>query len=82
LHDIGKARADRLVAFRAERGQQKEPGDVIEYLSSHAKFLGERSNDVKKLADAAQPLYTSLDERQKRRFADELIRLSRERDID
>jgi hypothetical protein len=74
--------ADRPVAFRAERGQQKESDDVIEYLQSHAKFLGERSADVKKLADAAQPLYASLDEHQKRRFANELIRLSRERDID
>jgi len=78
LRDIGKDRADRLVAFRAERGQQIEPGDVIEYLTSQAKSLGERSADVKKLADAAQPLYVSLDEQQKRRFANELIRLSRE----
>jgi hypothetical protein len=82
LRDIGKNRADRLVAFRAERGQQKESDDLIEYLKSHAKYLGERSADVKKLADAAQPLYASLDEQQKRRFANELIRLSRERDID
>ena len=82
LHDMGKVRADRLVALRDERGQQKEPGDVIEYLNGTAKFLGEHSADVKKLADAAQPLYASLDEQQKRRFATELIRLSREGDID
>ena len=82
LHDIGKNRADRVIAFRTERGQQKDTGDVIEYLNSHAKFLGDRSADVKKLADAAQPLYASLDEQQKKRFANELIRLSRERDID
>jgi hypothetical protein len=82
LHDIGKNRADRQIAVRAERGPQKETGNVIEYLNSHTKFLGERSADVKKLADAAQPLYASLDEQQKRRFANELIRLSREPDID
>lgn len=82
LHDIGKTRADRLVAFRDERGQQKEPGDVIEYLNNTARFLGEHSADVKKLADAAQPLYASLDEQQKRRFANELIRLSREEDVE
>ncbi|MGZ8389851.1 MAG: Spy/CpxP family protein refolding chaperone [Rhodoplanes sp.] len=82
LRDIGKNRADRLVAFRAERAQQKESDGVIEYLKSNAKFLGERSANVKKLADAAQPLYESLDEQQKRRFARDLIRLSRERDID
>jgi len=82
LHDIGKNRADRMVSFRAEREQKKDPGDVIEYLNSHAKFLGERSVNVKKLSDAAQPLYVSLDDQQKRRFADELMRFSRGRDID
>ena len=82
LRDIGKERADRFVALRGEReqkDQKKESGDVIEYLNGHAKFLGERSAQVKKLADAAQPLYASLDEQQKRRLANELVRLSRER---
>ena len=82
LHDIAKTRADRLVAFRAERGKQKESGDFIEYLNREAKLLGELSADVKKLADAAQPLYASLDEQQKKQFAKELISLSRERDAD
>jgi hypothetical protein len=82
LHEIGQTRADRLVAFRDERGQPKEPGDVIEYLNNTAKFLSEHSANVKKLADAAQPLYVSLDEQQKRRFANELIRLSREGEIE
>jgi hypothetical protein len=80
LRDIGKTRADRLVALQAESGQQKENSDVIAYLSSHATFLAERSADLKKLADAAQPLYASLDEQQKRRFANELIRTTHERD--
>jgi hypothetical protein len=82
LHAIAQSRADRLIALRAEREQQKEPGDVIEYLSSDAKFLGERSTEEKKIADAAQPLYASLDDQQKRRFARELIILSREGDRD
>ena len=34
----------------------------------------DRSNAQKKLADAAQPLYNSLDEPQKRRFAAALYR--------
>jgi hypothetical protein len=37
---------------------------------------------VKKVADAAQPLYASLDEQQKKHFEKELISLSRERDAD
>jgi hypothetical protein len=82
LHEIGKNRADRFVAFQAERAQQKEPTDVIDYLSRHAKSFGDRSADIKTLADAAQPLYESLDEQQKRRFARELVGLSRERGVD
>jgi hypothetical protein len=80
LHDIGVKRADSLVAFRTEHARQKDSGDLIEYLNSRGKLLGERSANVKKLADAAQPLYASLDEQQKRRFANELVRLSSERD--
>jgi len=82
LHDIAKSRADRLVAFHAKREQQSESGDVIEYFNIHAKFLNERSADMKKLAEAAQPLYASLDVQQKKRFAKELIDLSRDRGSD
>jgi hypothetical protein len=82
LRDVGKTRAERQVALRADREQRKEPVDIIEHLNRRAKILGDRSADVKKLADAAQPLYASLDEQQKKRFADELIRLSRGRDSD
>ncbi|MGZ5842409.1 MAG: Spy/CpxP family protein refolding chaperone [Xanthobacteraceae bacterium] len=80
LRDIGKTRAERRVALRADREARKEPADVIEHLNRRAKTLGDRSADVKKLADAAQPLYASLDEQQKKRFADELIRLTQGRD--
>jgi hypothetical protein len=73
LRDAGKARADRQVASQADRGPQKESRDLIEYLTSRSKVLGERSADMKKLADAAQPLYASLDDQQKRRFANELM---------
>jgi hypothetical protein len=73
LRDAGKARADRQVASQADRAAQKESRDLIEYLTSRAKLLGERSADMKKLADAAQPLYASLDEQQKKRFANELM---------
>jgi hypothetical protein len=42
-------------------------------MRKNADFQIERSNDRKKLADAAQPLYTSLDEQQKGRFAEILF---------
>jgi hypothetical protein len=37
----------------------------------------DQANAWKKLADAAQPLYSSLDDQQKRRFADALFRRDR-----
>jgi ABC-type transporter Mla subunit MlaD len=80
LHDIATTRADRIVALQAESGQRKDSGDAIEHLNRRARSLADRSDNMKKLADAAEPLYASLDERQKRRFANELIHLSRERD--
>jgi hypothetical protein len=42
--------------------------------------MSERSADQKKLADAAQPFFASLDDQQKKRFTDNLIRINNERD--
>jgi hypothetical protein len=74
--DIARTNAERLLAVRAERTDQKGPPDVIEGMRMESKYLNERSVDRKKLADAAQPLYGSLDDGQKRRFANELLGLS------
>jgi gas vesicle protein len=76
-NDMGKRYADRLIAVQAGRAQQKGPVDVIEQLRDEAQFLSERSVDRKTLADAAQPLYASLNDQQKRQFAKELLGLSR-----
>ncbi len=77
MSDMGKRYGDRQTAVQADRTQQKAPADVIEQLRDEAQFLSERSADRKTLADAAQPLYASLDDQQKRRFAKELIDVSR-----
>ena len=77
MSDIGKRYGDRQTAMQADRTQQKALADVIEQLRDEAQFLSERSADRKTLADAAQPLYASLDDQQKRRFAKELIDVSR-----
>ncbi|WP_291565908.1 Spy/CpxP family protein refolding chaperone [Bradyrhizobium sp.] len=77
MSDMGKRYGDRQTAVQANRTQQKAPGDVIEQLRDEAQFLSDRSVDQKTLADAAQPLYASLDDQQKRRFAKELIDVSR-----
>lgn len=81
MRDLGKKQADREIAARAVDAQQKAPLDVIERMRKEADFAIERAGDQKVLADAAQPLYASLDVQQKRRFADTLMRLSRDRDV-
>jgi gas vesicle protein len=77
MSDMGKRYGDRQTAMQSDRTQQKAPPDVIEQLRHEAQFLGDRSVDRKALADAAQPLYASLDDQQKRRFAKELMDVSR-----
>ena len=79
---MGKETADRAVARRDEMAQRKAPIDIIEQMRMQARYLGERSVDRKNLADAAAPLYVSLDEPQKRRFAEELRGISRSPDDD
>jgi hypothetical protein len=70
--DIGKRNADLQIALRADRAQLKEPFDVIQQMREEARFLAGRSVDQKALADAAQPLFASLNDQQKRRFGREL----------
>jgi hypothetical protein len=76
VRDISKNRANREVTRRADRAQQKGPVDVIEQMRRGAASMSERSVDQKKLADAAQPLFASLDDQQKRRFAEQLDRIA------
>ena len=79
MRDMGKKRADRQIALREERAQRNGSVDVIEQMRKDADAQIERSNDWKKLADAAQPLYASLNDQQKRRFAEDLFRIDRDR---
>jgi hypothetical protein len=82
MRDLGKKQADRQIALRDERAQRSGSVDVIDQMRKQADSQIERSNDWKKLADAAQPLYASLDDRQKRRFAEDLFRVDRGRNVD
>ncbi|MFG1427839.1 Spy/CpxP family protein refolding chaperone [Roseixanthobacter glucoisosaccharinicivorans] len=67
LRDVAKERAARFAAFQAERKQGAKP-DAIERLRDAAKGLNARAADLVKIADAADPLYKTLDEGQKRRL--------------
>jgi hypothetical protein len=67
LREIGKTHAER---FEEAKKKFKDDGrhDVIEGLRFRSKMLAARSADMAKLAEAAKPLYDSLDDAQKRRL--------------
>jgi hypothetical protein len=67
MRDGAKRAADRLIGWRTDR--EKGEIDAITRLGRVSEALTERAADLKKFADAARPLYDSLDERQKQRFA-------------
>jgi hypothetical protein len=64
MRDLGKIRSERLAA----RASAEKPKDPIERLSLRAERMESRGAALKKVADAAAPLYQSLDEAQKHRF--------------
>ena len=64
LHDLAKQRSERFAA----RASTDRPKDSLERLALRADVLSQRGAALKKLADAAGPLYKSLDEAQKHRF--------------
>jgi hypothetical protein len=78
FRELAKERADRMNAWadrmaarrEARRSDNPPPApDMIERLRRGADALATRAAVLKKLADAADPLYRSLDDGQKRRFA-------------
>ena len=68
-----KTQAGQRLAWRAAHAKQQDKVDLIDDMRKEADEQIERSNARKKLADAAQPLYTSLDDQQKRRFSEALF---------
>jgi hypothetical protein len=80
MQDMSKKQADRRIAVRDARAQQHGTFDALDEMRKSADAQIERSNDRKKLADAAQPLYASLTDQQKSRFAEILFGGERERD--
>jgi len=69
IRDLAKARQARMAARRDH--PRDDPGgiDLIERLEQRASAMTDAAANVKRLADAAKPLYLSLDEGQKHRFA-------------
>jgi len=64
LRDLSKQRS----AWFAARASADRPKEPVERLALRADMLTQRGAALKKVADAAGPLYKSLDEAQKHRF--------------
>jgi LTXXQ motif family protein len=81
MHYLGHNGADRL-KLRVARAQRDPPDDIIEQMRNEAQFLNDRAVDQRNVADAADPLFASLDDKQKQVFINEMVRLSHERGLD
>ena len=65
LRDLAKQRSARFAA----RASADQPKDFVERLNLRAEVMTQSGTALKKVADAAGPLYKSLDDGQKHRFA-------------
>jgi hypothetical protein len=81
MHYLGHNGADRL-NLRIARAKRDPPDDIIEQMRNEAQFLNDRAVDQRNVADAAEPLFTSLDDNQKTTFILEMVNLSHERGLD
>ena len=64
--ELGKLRLDRMSAMRTAPAATDDP---VERLRQRATTMSDTGAALKKLAEATNPLYKSLDENQKRRFS-------------
>lgn len=81
MHNLGHNGAERL-NLRIARAKRDPPDDIVEQMRNEAQFLNDRAVDQRSVADAAEPLFTSLDDKQKTIFIEEMVRLSHERGLD
>jgi zinc resistance-associated protein len=87
LRDLSRMRIERFSAARDQQQQPSQQANPLERLQRRADMLITRGAALKRLADAAAPLYQSLDDAQKRRLtmlvrfmrAHELHRMGHER---
>ena len=81
MHYLGHNGAERL-NLRIARAKRDPPDDIVEQMRNEAQFLVDRAVDQRAVADAAEPLFTSLDDKQRTVFIEEMVRLSHERGLD
>jgi hypothetical protein len=77
--DMWKKQTEQQIAWRNAHAKQQGSVDLIDEMRKDADQQIDEANARKKLADAAQPLYSSLDDQQKHRFAEALFRRDRDR---
>jgi len=66
IRDMAKARQERMAAWRERSKGEKE--DSIARIRARADAMTQRAAELRKLADAAEPLYQSLSDDQKHRL--------------
>jgi hypothetical protein len=76
-----EARRDDSRADRRDR-RDRSSDNFLERMRQEAIAMSEMAADRKALADAAQPLYDSLDDRQRQRFAEAVSNMNRRPDRD
>ena len=81
MHYLGNNGAERL-NLRLARAKRDPPDDIVEQMRNEAQFLVDRAADQRSVADSAEPLFASLDDKQKQVFIEEMVRLSHERGFD
>ena len=73
LRDRAKLRAERFERFQKIREQRRadpsQRGDMLERMKTHADDMAVSAANLRKLTEAIDPLYKSLDDGQKQRFA-------------
>ena len=68
--EMAKLRLDRIAAaVNSRRDRQPQSNDPADRMHQRAAAMTEAGATLKKVADAVDPLYKSLDDAQKRRFA-------------
>lgn len=69
VRELVKLRIDRANARMNEKPDDSKPSDPVTRLRERADFMANMAVAMKKVADAADPLYKTLDDGQKRRLA-------------
>jgi zinc resistance-associated protein len=69
LREVAAARSARRAEARQQASDMLDKDEVIAGMKLGARLLKARSEDLEKVSEAAAPLFASMDEAQKHRFA-------------